>query len=175
MDLSDEEDPARLTAVRMVLVLWVNVVCLCSAGCFKDDRIVFWTWMFSTYFMEKWAPRQDDMLFYVRRKLAYVSADDSEGKKVTSADPRSVLRHNIHLYWPVSRLVDEERSASSFSNIFLLHQWGFNYDSVDSHTEHPNSINQSINQTLSIQHISHFTSFDFWLSFEDSFLSHVMD
>ncbi|XP_051977126.1 uncharacterized protein KIAA0930 homolog isoform X1 [Xyrauchen texanus] len=51
-------------------------------GCFKDDRIVFWTWMFSTYFMEKWAPRQDDMLFYVRRKLSYVSADNTEGKKV---------------------------------------------------------------------------------------------
>ncbi|XP_023673559.1 uncharacterized protein KIAA0930 homolog isoform X2 [Paramormyrops kingsleyae] len=50
--------------------------------CFKDDRIVFWTWMFSTYFMEKWAPRQDDMLFYVRRKLSYVSADNSEGRKV---------------------------------------------------------------------------------------------
>ncbi|XP_035406886.1 uncharacterized protein KIAA0930 homolog isoform X7 [Cygnus atratus] len=51
-------------------------------GCFKDDRIVFWTWMFSTYFMEKWAPRQDDMLFYVRRKLSYVSGDSTEGKKV---------------------------------------------------------------------------------------------
>ncbi|KAG5267475.1 hypothetical protein AALO_G00222180 [Alosa alosa] len=51
-------------------------------GCFKDDRIVFWTWMFSTYFMEKCAPRQDDMLFYVRRKLSYVSADNTEGKKV---------------------------------------------------------------------------------------------
>ncbi|XP_053112508.1 uncharacterized protein KIAA0930 homolog isoform X3 [Hemicordylus capensis] len=50
-------------------------------GCFKDDRIVFWTWMFSTYFMEKWAPRQDDMLFYVRRKLAYVSGDNTDGKK----------------------------------------------------------------------------------------------
>ncbi|XP_056653611.1 uncharacterized protein KIAA0930 homolog isoform X3 [Monodelphis domestica] len=53
-------------------------------GCFKDDRIVFWTWMFSTYFMEKWAPRQDDMLFYVRRKLSYVASSDSpsdEGKK----------------------------------------------------------------------------------------------
>lgn len=63
-----------------------DVECLgCScAGCFKDDRIVFWTWMFSTYFMEKWAPRQDDMLFYVRRKLAYVSADATEGKKVCS-------------------------------------------------------------------------------------------
>ncbi|KAG7232531.1 hypothetical protein INR49_008756 [Caranx melampygus] len=52
-------------------------------GCFKDDRIVFWTWMFSTYFMEKLAPRQDDMLFYVRRKLSYVSADNTDGKKVT--------------------------------------------------------------------------------------------
>ncbi|XP_074859601.1 uncharacterized protein KIAA0930 homolog isoform X2 [Carettochelys insculpta] len=50
-------------------------------GCFKDDRIVFWTWMFSTYFMEKWAPRQDDMLFYVRRKLSYVGGDSAEGKK----------------------------------------------------------------------------------------------
>lgn len=56
---------------------------LCLLGCFKDDRIVFWTWMFSTYFMEKWAPRQDDMLFYVRRKLSYVSGDSTEGKKVS--------------------------------------------------------------------------------------------
>ncbi|KAM8981772.1 uncharacterized protein KIAA0930-like isoform 2-T2 [Sarcophilus harrisii] len=56
-----------------------------SPGCFKDDRIVFWTWMFSTYFMEKWAPRQDDMLFYVRRKLSFVGSSDSpsdDGKKV---------------------------------------------------------------------------------------------
>lgn len=52
------------------------------AGCFKDDRIVFWTWMFSTYFMEKLAPPQDDMLFYVRRKLAYAPAEGSEAKKV---------------------------------------------------------------------------------------------
>ncbi|XP_051911064.1 uncharacterized protein KIAA0930 homolog isoform X1 [Hippocampus zosterae] len=50
-------------------------------GCVKDDRIVFWTWIFSTYFMEKCAPRQDDMLFYVRRKLAYADADDGECKK----------------------------------------------------------------------------------------------
>lgn len=56
-----------------------------AAGCFKDDRIVFWTWMFSTYFMEKCAPRQDDMLFYVRRKPAYVSSDGTDGKKVTSS------------------------------------------------------------------------------------------
>ncbi|XP_010774176.1 uncharacterized protein KIAA0930-like [Notothenia coriiceps] len=49
-------------------------------GCFKDDRIVFWTWMFSTYFMEKFAPLKDDMLFYVRRKLG---ADLSDGKKVS--------------------------------------------------------------------------------------------
>ncbi|XP_060695433.1 uncharacterized protein KIAA0930 homolog isoform X1 [Hemiscyllium ocellatum] len=51
-------------------------------GCFKDDRIVFWTWMFSTYFMEKWASRQDDMLFYVRRKLTFVGPDSSDGKQV---------------------------------------------------------------------------------------------
>uniref|UniRef100_A0A8C0FT39 KIAA0930 n=1 Tax=Bubo bubo TaxID=30461 RepID=A0A8C0FT39_BUBBB len=57
---------------------------LCLLGCFKDDRIVFWTWMFSTYFMEKWAPRQDDMLFYVRRKLSYVGGDSTEGKKVSN-------------------------------------------------------------------------------------------
>ncbi|XP_068611182.1 uncharacterized protein KIAA0930 homolog isoform X2 [Brachionichthys hirsutus] len=50
---------------------------LSGLGCFEDDRIVFWTWMFSTYFMEKWTPRQDDMLFYVRRKLGH-----AEGKKV---------------------------------------------------------------------------------------------
>lgn len=52
------------------------------AGCFKDDRIVFWTWMFSTYFMEKLAPPQDDMLFYVRRRPAYGAAAGSEGRKV---------------------------------------------------------------------------------------------
>lgn len=39
--------------------------------------------MFSTYFMEKLAPRQDDMLFYVRRKLSYVSGDTTEEKKVS--------------------------------------------------------------------------------------------
>uniref|UniRef100_A0A8C5GD85 Zgc:172139 n=1 Tax=Gouania willdenowi TaxID=441366 RepID=A0A8C5GD85_GOUWI len=55
---------------------------LSGIGCFKDDRIVFWTWMFSTYFMEKCAPRQDDMLFYVRRRPSYVSADGTEGRKV---------------------------------------------------------------------------------------------
>uniref|UniRef100_A0A2K6SGU8 KIAA0930 n=1 Tax=Saimiri boliviensis boliviensis TaxID=39432 RepID=A0A2K6SGU8_SAIBB len=55
-----------------------------SSRCFKDDRIVFWTWMFSTYFMEKWAPRQDDMLFYVRRKLAYSGSESgADGRKVT--------------------------------------------------------------------------------------------
>lgn len=63
-----------------------------AAGCFKDDRIVFWTWMFSTYFMEKWAPRQDDMLFYVRRKLAYAGSEGSvDGRKVSKplrAQPR---------------------------------------------------------------------------------------
>ncbi|MFT7799168.1 uncharacterized protein KIAA0930 homolog [Arapaima gigas] len=52
------------------------------SGSFKDDRIVFWTWMFSTYFMEKWAPRQDDMLFYVRRRPAY-NSDSTDGKKAS--------------------------------------------------------------------------------------------
>lgn len=67
-------DPSFLTLLRPP-----------SAGCFKDDRIVFWTWMFSTYFMEKWAPRQDDMLFYVRRKLAYPGSEGSvDGRKVSS-------------------------------------------------------------------------------------------
>lgn len=58
----------------------------CLAGCLKDDRIVFWTWMFSTYFMEKWAPRQDDLLFYVRRRLAYTGSESGgEGRKVSDA------------------------------------------------------------------------------------------
>lgn len=40
--------------------------------------------MFSTYFMEKWAPRQDDMLFYVRRKLAYPGGEGgADGRKVS--------------------------------------------------------------------------------------------
>uniref|UniRef100_A0A7N5JWD8 KIAA0930 n=1 Tax=Ailuropoda melanoleuca TaxID=9646 RepID=A0A7N5JWD8_AILME len=61
---------------------------VCGLGCFKDDRIVFWTWMFSTYFMEKWAPRQDDMLFYVRRKLAYPGGEGSvDGRKPAEAEP----------------------------------------------------------------------------------------
>lgn len=39
--------------------------------------------MFSTYFMEKLAPRQDDMLFYVRRKRAYPSSESgADGRKV---------------------------------------------------------------------------------------------
>uniref|UniRef100_A0A8C9PDB6 KIAA0930 n=1 Tax=Spermophilus dauricus TaxID=99837 RepID=A0A8C9PDB6_SPEDA len=48
--------------------------------------VPFWTWMFSTYFMEKWAPRQDDMLFYVRRKLAYAGSEGGEGRKA-EAEP----------------------------------------------------------------------------------------
>uniref|UniRef100_A0A8C6MFB8 Uncharacterized protein n=1 Tax=Nothobranchius furzeri TaxID=105023 RepID=A0A8C6MFB8_NOTFU len=69
-------------AAYLCLMVKPPLLCYVSAGCFKDDRIVFWTWMFSTYFMEKLAPRQDDMLFYVRRRPAYVSSDTSEGKKV---------------------------------------------------------------------------------------------
>lgn len=61
---------------------------VCGLGCFKDDRIVFWTWMFSTYFMEKWAPRQDDMLFYVRRKLALAGSEGApDGRKPAEAEP----------------------------------------------------------------------------------------
>lgn len=44
--------------------------------------------MFSTYFMEKWTPRQDDMLFYVRRKLSYASTDNADGKKVTMLESK---------------------------------------------------------------------------------------
>ncbi|CAG5926483.1 unnamed protein product [Menidia menidia] len=79
------QTPPGLLGVRVLTMLdrkWKKESYFLS--CFKDDRIVFWTWMFSTYFMEKWAPRQDDMLFYVRRKLAYVTADNGEGKKVWS-------------------------------------------------------------------------------------------
>ena len=55
-----------------------------SAGYVKDDRIAFWTWMFSTYFMEKWAPRQDDMLFYVRRKRAFAGGESGgDARKVS--------------------------------------------------------------------------------------------
>lgn len=79
------EDPLTLSCLLVApsFICSPSRSCVC-AGCFKDDRIVFWTWMFSTYFMEKWAPRQDDMLFYVRRKLSYVSTDNTEAKKVTS-------------------------------------------------------------------------------------------
>uniref|UniRef100_UPI00358DE715 uncharacterized protein KIAA0930 homolog isoform X1 n=1 Tax=Myxine glutinosa TaxID=7769 RepID=UPI00358DE715 len=37
------------------------------AGCLADDRIVFWTQMFSNYFMETEDQAQDDLLFIVRR------------------------------------------------------------------------------------------------------------
>lgn len=40
--------------------------------------------MFSTYFMEKWAPRQDDMLFYVRRKRAFAGGESGgDARKVS--------------------------------------------------------------------------------------------
>lgn len=60
---------------------------VCGLGCFKDDRIVFWTWMFSTYFMEKLAPRQDDMLFYVRRKRAYTGSESTADGRKAEAEP----------------------------------------------------------------------------------------
>lgn len=44
--------------------------------------------MFSTYFMEKLAPRQDDMLFYVRRKRAYTGSESTaDGRKVGNPSP----------------------------------------------------------------------------------------
>ncbi|KAM9327662.1 uncharacterized protein KIAA0930 homolog isoform 2-T2 [Pholidichthys leucotaenia] len=104
-------------------------------GCFKDDRIVFWTWMFSTYFMEKCAPRQDDMLFYVRRKLSYVSVDNGEGKKldyvVTCAVCTRSDAGDIHIHKkkcqevfasPSKHAMDSkgEESKMSYPNIFFM-------------------------------------------------------
>ncbi|XP_051544726.1 uncharacterized protein KIAA0930 homolog isoform X2 [Myxocyprinus asiaticus] len=108
---------------------------LSGLGCFKDDRIVFWTWMFSTYFMEKWSPRQDDMLFYVRRKLSYVSADSTEGKKldyvVTCAVCTRSDAGDIHIHKKKSQQVfaspskhpmdsKGEESKMSYPNIFFM-------------------------------------------------------
>ncbi|XP_053243587.1 uncharacterized protein KIAA0930 homolog isoform X3 [Podarcis raffonei] len=104
-------------------------------GCFKDDRIVFWTWMFSTYFMEKWAPRQDDMLFYVRRKLSYVGGDNTDGKKldyiVTCAVCTRSDGGDIHIHKKKSQQVfaspskhpmdsKGEESKISYPNIFFM-------------------------------------------------------
>uniref|UniRef100_A0A8C3IMW0 KIAA0930 n=1 Tax=Chrysemys picta bellii TaxID=8478 RepID=A0A8C3IMW0_CHRPI len=104
-------------------------------GCFKDDRIVFWTWMFSTYFMEKLAPRQDDMLFYVRRKLSYVSGDSTEGKKLDYVVTCAVCTRSdggdIHIHKKKSQQVfaspskhpmdsKGEESKISYPNIFFM-------------------------------------------------------
>ncbi|XP_039718944.1 uncharacterized protein KIAA0930 homolog [Pteropus medius] len=59
---------------------------VCGLGCFQDDRIVFWTWMFSTYFMERGAPRQDDMLFYVRRKRAFAGSEGGADRRKLMAE-----------------------------------------------------------------------------------------
>lgn len=42
--------------------------------------------MFSTYFMERGAPRQDDMLFYVRRKRAFAGSESGADRRKVS-DP----------------------------------------------------------------------------------------
>ncbi|KAM3832868.1 uncharacterized protein KIAA0930 homolog isoform 4-T4 [Vipera latastei] len=104
-------------------------------GCFKDDRIVFWTWMFSTYFMEKWAPRQDDMLFYVRRRLAYVGGDSVEEKKLDYVVTCAVCTRSdggdIHIHKkktqqifasPSKHPMDSkgEESKISYPNIFFM-------------------------------------------------------
>nr|XP_023998634.1 uncharacterized protein KIAA0930 homolog [Salvelinus alpinus] len=41
-------------------------------GCFKDDRIVFLTWMFSTYFMEKLSPRGNRTTCFLRPQEAVI-------------------------------------------------------------------------------------------------------
>ncbi|XP_067906927.1 uncharacterized protein KIAA0930 homolog isoform X3 [Heterodontus francisci] len=104
-------------------------------GCFKDDRIVFWTWMFSTYFMEKWASRQDDMLFYVRRKLTFVGADSSDGKQLEYVVTCAVCTRSdggdIHIHKKKSQQVfaspskhpmdsKGEESKISYPNIFFM-------------------------------------------------------
>lgn len=89
------------------------------AGCFKDDRIVFWTWMFSTYFMEKWAPRQDDMLFYVRRKLALAGSEGApDGRKVSGPGAASLrsLRPGWARRRPCSPVRVEGGRRGSFSS-----------------------------------------------------------
>ncbi|XP_043565167.1 uncharacterized protein KIAA0930 homolog isoform X4 [Chiloscyllium plagiosum] len=104
-------------------------------GCFKDDRIVFWTWMFSTYFMEKWASRQDDMLFYVRRKLTFVGPDSSDGKQLEYVVTCAVCTRSdggdIHIHKKKSQQVfaspskhpmdsKGEESKISYPNIFFM-------------------------------------------------------
>ena len=55
--------------------------------------------MFSTYFMENRAPRQDDMLFYVRRKLSYVGADNTEGKKVRRSGSINSVKGSLWAFY----------------------------------------------------------------------------
>lgn len=44
--------------------------------------------MFSTYFMERGAPRQDDMLFYVRRKRAFTGSESGADRRKVSGPLR---------------------------------------------------------------------------------------
>ncbi|XP_072340644.1 uncharacterized protein KIAA0930 homolog isoform X3 [Scyliorhinus torazame] len=104
-------------------------------GCFKDDRIVFWTWMFSTYFMEKWASRQDDMLFYVRRKLTFADPDSGDEKQLEYVVTCAVCTRSdggdIHIHKKKSQQVfaspskhpmdsKGEESKISYPNIFFM-------------------------------------------------------
>lgn len=71
--------------------------------------------MFSTYFMEKWAPRQDDMLFYVRRKLAFAGSEGAlDGRKVSApGGPPSGIRRLVGRGPAVLRALGGERGVHS--------------------------------------------------------------
>ena len=89
---------------------------------------MFWTWMFSTYFMENRAPRQDDMLFYVRRKLSYVGADNTEGKKVSAQSSQCVARFRC-VRACERACVSAERSVSRTEAVVTRSRVGAQYSS----------------------------------------------
>ncbi|XP_006917391.1 uncharacterized protein KIAA0930 homolog [Pteropus alecto] len=53
--------------------------------------------MFSTYFMERGAPRQDDMLFYVRRKRAFAGSEGgADRRKLAEAEPEVEVEVEVY-------------------------------------------------------------------------------
>uniref|UniRef100_A0A8C4Q266 Kiaa0930 n=1 Tax=Eptatretus burgeri TaxID=7764 RepID=A0A8C4Q266_EPTBU len=77
------------------------------AGCLADDRIVFWTQMFSNYFMETEDQAQDDLLFIVRRGHAVGEICNSSQQVFAS---------------PSKHRMDSkgEQSEMSYPNIFFM-------------------------------------------------------